>query len=143
MATFLDFDSDEFVYDDGAHDDPDQARHWQHQPWPWGEQRAQVRRRNQHEQPADGHGQPGQDPARHAALRRHGPNFTLQLDPFPDRAGDRIENARQVAADLELDQDRNNQQFEVVAGHTSAEMNQRFLRPDTETDFADDAPDLF
>src|SRR6266851_1642201 len=143
MATFLDLDSDEFVYDDRAHDHADQARHRQHQPRTRREQRAHVGRRNQHQQSADGHGQARHDPARHAALRRHGPNFTLQLDPLADRAGNRVENARQVATDLELDQDGDDQQFEVITGDTSAQVNQGFLRTDTQPDLAYDALELF
>src|SRR5260370_926925 len=50
MATFLDLDSDEFVYDDRAHDHADQARDRQHQPGTRREQRAHVGRRNQHQQ---------------------------------------------------------------------------------------------
>src|SRR6266849_8268505 len=143
MATFLDLDSDEFVYDDRAHDHDDQARDGQDQPWTRREQRAHIGRRNQHQQTADGHGQPRQDPARHAALRRHGPNFTLQLDPLADRAGNRVENARQVATDLELDQDGDDQQFEVIAGDAAPQVNQGFLGSNAESDLADHALELF
>src|SRR6266568_985107 len=94
---FLNLDCDELANGERAHDDADERSTRQGQPWTGCEQRPHIGGRDQHQQTTDRHGHARQDIAGHAALGRHGADFALQLYALTNGAGDRVENARQVA----------------------------------------------
>ena len=72
-------------------------------------------------------GQPGDDPARHAALSRERLDHPLQRDPVAHGVGHAIEDLRRVAARLALKRRDQRDLLEVLAVHAVDDHLQRLV----------------
>src|SRR5919106_1575000 len=147
MASDLDVDdaADEHVADphaDQADDEEDDAE-WQAERLGWALQhRANVGRADQEQ---DG-GEPDRQQGDHVpAVALHGgERLDLALDPaaLADRVRDRVQNRRQVAADLCLDLDGGHHELQILGGDAAHEVVERWLERHPELHLAHHALEL-
>src|SRR6266536_3277534 len=86
-------DGHELTHDQYAEKNPEQGNGWEYEPRPRRKQAPHIRRRDKHQEPADGNRQTRKDVSRHSSLSGQSSNLTLQLDPLADRAGNGIQDA--------------------------------------------------
>ena len=105
--------------------------HWRHE-----------RRRDDLHDEHEGDRQKANDVARHALLRRQGPDLTLDPDALANRERDRVEDLREVATDLVLDGDGGDHQLEVLGLNSPDQVGERVIERQAKVDLANDAREL-